>query len=75
MGPTACDCGLSLANLWVWSGVWQRPADLRMLVLDVGQGDGIFLRFPNGRTMLVDSGLRAVNIDMGERCTDPVSQG
>ena len=57
--------GLSLANLWVWSGIWQRPSGLRMLVLDVGQGDGIFLRFPNGRTMLVDGGLRAANIDMG----------
>lgn len=63
--------GLSLLNLWVWSGVWQRPADLRMLVLDVGQGDGIFLRFPNGRTLLVDSGLRAPNIDMGERVLIP----
>ena len=63
--------GLSLANLWVWSGLWQRPADLRILILDVGQGDGIFLRFPNGRTLLVDSGLRAPNIDMGERVLIP----
>ena len=63
--------GLSLANLWVWSGIWQRPSGLRMLVLDVGQGDGIFLRFPNGRTMLVDGGLRAANIDMGERVLIP----
>ena len=62
---------LSLANLWVWSGIWLCPAGLRMLVLDVGQGDGIFLRFPNGRTLLVDSGLRAVNIDMGERVLIP----
>lgn len=66
--------GLSLVNLWVWSGIWQRPADLRMLVLDVGQGDGIFLRFPNGRTLLVDSGLRALNIDMGERVLIPFLQ-
>lgn len=63
--------GLSIANLWVWSGVGQRPADLRILVLDVGQGDGIFLRFPNGRTLLVDSGVRAFNIDIGERVLIP----
>ena len=62
---------LSLANLWVWSDRWPRDAGLRLLVLDVGQGDGIFLRFPNGRTMLVDGGQRAVNIDMGERVLIP----
>ncbi len=62
---------LSLANFWVWSGILHGPSGLRILVLDVGQGDGIFLRFPNGRTMLVDGGLRAVNIDMGERVLIP----
>ncbi len=62
---------LSVANLWVWSDLWPRPAGLRILVLDVGQGDGIFLRFPNGRTVLVDGGLRAVNIDVGERVLIP----
>ncbi len=64
-------CCLGLANLWVWGGVFQRPSGLEVLVLDVGQGDGVFLRFPNGRTMLVDGGLRARGIDMGERVLAP----
>ena len=32
------------------------PQRLEMTVLDVGQGDSLFLSFPQGRTMLVDGG-------------------
>ena len=64
-------CCLGLANLWVWGGVYQRSSGLEVWMLDVGQGDSIFLKFPNGRTMLVDGGLRAKGIDMGERVLVP----
>lgn len=30
--------------------------DLRIVMLDVGQGDGIFLTFPSGETLLIDGG-------------------
>ncbi len=56
------------------------PQRLELTVLDVGQGDSLFLSFPHGRTMLVDgggeigtfhsSGMRS-GIDVGEDVVSP----
>ena len=37
-----------------WWHPWPYP--LEVVMLDVGQGESIFVRFPNGKTMLVDGG-------------------
>jgi DNA internalization-related competence protein ComEC/Rec2 len=48
-----------------------RPS-LQVDFLDVGQGDAIFLRFPNQQTMLVDAGGEAfAPVDVGERALLP----
>ena len=36
---------------------------LKVVVIDIAQGDSIFIRFPNGQTMLMDSG--SVNFPLG----------
>jgi competence protein ComEC len=56
------------------------PGRLEVTVLDVGQGDSLFLSFPRGRTMLVDAGselgvfhaggMRS-GIDVGEDVVSP----
>jgi competence protein ComEC len=47
--------GVVLA-FWIFRfETWFR-SELRVIVLDVGQGDGIWIQFPNGATWLVDTG-------------------
>ena len=61
---------LAWGNLEVWPRVL-RDRDLEIVFLDVGQGDAAFLRFPNGRTMVIDGGLRSRRSDFGERVVIP----
>ena len=56
------------------------PGRLEVTVLDIGQGDSLFVSFPRGRTMLVDAGGELGNfhsggmrsgIDVGEDVVSP----
>ncbi len=47
------------------------PGELRLTMLDVGQGDGLALQAPSGQTLLVDSGGLGGGFDIGGRIVTP----
>jgi competence protein ComEC len=57
-------------NLAVWRHLF-RDRDLQVVCLDVGQGDAVLLRFPDGKTALVDGGDRTSEFDYGARVILP----
>jgi competence protein ComEC len=61
---------LAAANLAVWGHVL-REQRLEVVFFDVGQGDAAFVRFPNGRTLVVDGGERNPRFDFGQRVLLP----
>lgn len=65
---------LVLSNIilyaWVF-GFIGRSNLLRVTFLDVGQGDAVFLEFPDGKNMLIDAGPREFYSDAGARFVVP----
>ncbi len=62
------------ALVWLNVAMWTyalRARDLEIVFLDVGQGDAAFVRFPNGKTMVVDGGERSEYFDCGEQVLLP----
>lgn len=49
---------LFLINFFIWSGVFaqERGGILKVIFLDVGQGDAIFIETPSGNQILIDGG-------------------
>jgi competence protein ComEC len=63
--------GCADAGYWIYQRFWHR--DLRMTLLDVGQGNAALLELPGGRTVLVDGGGVADNsaFDVGAAVVAP----
>ena len=62
-----------MAAVGIGLPVWQGEAEpaLDVLFFDVGQGDAALLALPNGRHVLIDTGLRDPYTDQGERTILP----
>jgi competence protein ComEC len=67
---------LFIINIFVYSKIDDRnllPDNyLSIMMIDVGQGDSFLIKFPNGKTALVDAGNTTSTFDNGERVIVPL---
>ena len=62
----------TLIFFWLVMGYASKGGlDMRITFLDVGQGDSTLIEFPNGRTLLVDGGVRHGSFDVGRLAVAP----
>ncbi len=67
---------LITCNIFLYASIdnkdFFKKNELNVLMIDVGQGDGILLQFPNGQTALIDAGNADYYFDNGERVILPL---
>ncbi len=63
---------LIAANVAVFVRCAKSNNTLRVIFIDVGQGDAVLVRFPDGRVLLVDAGPRSDRFDAGKRIVGPL---
>ena len=66
---------LATAIMWMSlllpGSITKQDGNLTITFLDVGQGDAAFIRFADGKTMLVDAGPKTFTYDAGEKVVIP----
>ena len=62
--------GVMVIFLFLWSP-WNLQNDLKVVMIDVGQGDAILIRTPQNHAILLDTGPRSDKFDAGERIILP----
>ncbi|HEX7070098.1 MAG TPA: DNA internalization-related competence protein ComEC/Rec2 [Rhodothermales bacterium] len=68
---TLAAAGAVALGMWTTALTSRALPMLDVVFLDVGQGDGAFIRFPNGRTMVIDVGPRDTYFDAGRSVIVP----
>ena len=62
---------LLAANMVVYSSILDSRHDARLVILDVGQGDAIYMQLPNGKSILIDAGMKFRDADAAQRFVVP----
>jgi len=64
---------LGVVSLLAWPRLAERPSELlQVSILDVGQGESIFIEFPNRETMILDGGgFYKSSLDVGKMVVAP----
>ncbi len=59
------------ADMILFAGLFKGNRDAKVFVLDVGQGDAIYVELPDGKNILIDAGMKFGSQDVGERVIVP----
>ncbi len=67
---------LIIANIFLFVSLTKNDLlpenKLSVLMIDVGQGDAILIKYPDGKTSLIDAGIRNKNFDTGTYTIEPL---